>query len=84
MIILFTIYKKKFYKKYDAIYALDVIEHIKRSQCSKFINNIKNSIKPRGILIIGCQVKAHKSMQVNIQKNFTLIVLKRSITKLAE
>ena len=55
MIILFTILqRKKFYKKYDAIYALDVIEHIKRSQCSKFINNIKNSIKPRGILIIGC------------------------------
>ena len=39
---------------YDLILLADVIEHIKKTQCSKFINNIKNSIKPRGVLIIGC------------------------------
>ncbi len=46
--------KKKFKKKYDAIYSLDVIEHIKKKQCDGFIKNIKNSLKVNGVLIIGC------------------------------
>ena len=46
--------KKKFKKKYDAIYALDVIEHIKKKECDKFVKNIKSSLKNRGVLIVGC------------------------------
>ena len=46
--------KKKFRKKYDAIYALDVIEHIIKKKCDRFIKNIKNSLKSNGVLIIGC------------------------------
>jgi len=45
--------KKKFKKKYDAIYSLDVIEHIKKKECSRFVKNIKNSLKSNGVLIIG-------------------------------
>ena len=62
--------KKKFNKKYDAIYALDVIEHIKKSQCSKFIKNIKNSIKPRGILIIGCPSQSSQKYASKYSKKF--------------
>ena len=46
--------KAKFKKKYDAIYALDVIEHIEKRKCGKFVKNIKNSLKSNGVLIIGC------------------------------
>ena len=46
--------KKKFKKKYDAIYSLDVIEHIEKKTCDRFIKNIKNSLKLNGVLIIGC------------------------------
>jgi cyclopropane fatty-acyl-phospholipid synthase-like methyltransferase len=46
--------KEKFKKKYEGIYALDVIEHIKKTDCEKFIKNIKDSLKANGVLIIGC------------------------------
>ena len=62
--------KKKFNRMYDAIYSLDVIEHIKRSQCSKFINNIKSSIKPRGILIIGCPSQSSQKYASKYSKKF--------------
>ena len=45
--------KNKTIKKYDGIYSLDVIEHIEKKICDKFIRNIKNSLKQNGILIIG-------------------------------
>ena len=71
MITLFMISpKKKFNRMYDAIYSLDVIEHIKRSQCSKFINNIKSSIKPRGILIIGCPSQSSQKYASKYSKKF--------------
>tara|TARA_B100000427_G_C15406721_1_gene550136 strand:- start:93 stop:764 length:672 start_codon:yes stop_codon:yes gene_type:complete len=46
--------KQKLDIKYDAIYALDVIEHIEKKKCDQFIKNIKNSLKINGVLIIGC------------------------------
>tara|TARA_B100000963_G_scaffold361760_1_gene399332 strand:+ start:15540 stop:16220 length:681 start_codon:yes stop_codon:yes gene_type:complete len=45
--------KKCTANKYDAIYAIDVFEHIKKSNERKFINNIKNSLKANGVLILG-------------------------------
>ncbi len=45
--------KKKTNKKYDGIYSLDVIEHIEKNLCNKFINNLKNSLNKNGVLIIG-------------------------------
>ena len=45
--------KKPCNKKYDAIYSLDVIEHIRKKVCNKFIKNIKSSLKTNGVLIIG-------------------------------
>ncbi len=62
--------KHKLEKKYDAIYALDVIEHIKKSQCTKFISNIKNSIKNRGILIIGCPSQSSQKYASKYSKKF--------------
>jgi 2-polyprenyl-3-methyl-5-hydroxy-6-metoxy-1,4-benzoquinol methylase len=62
--------KKKINKKYDAIYSLDVIEHIKKKECSKFINNIKSSIKPRGILIIGCPSQSSQKYASKYSKKF--------------
>ena len=46
--------KKKYKKKYDGIYAIDVIEHIEKKSCDKFIKNIKNTLKSNGVLIVGC------------------------------
>jgi cyclopropane fatty-acyl-phospholipid synthase-like methyltransferase len=46
--------KKKYKKKYDAIYSLDVIEHIEKKICDGFVKNIKNTLKDRGVLIFGC------------------------------
>jgi 2-polyprenyl-3-methyl-5-hydroxy-6-metoxy-1,4-benzoquinol methylase len=40
-------------KKFDAIYSLDVIEHIEPELESKFFENIVQSSKENGILIIG-------------------------------
>ena len=45
--------KKKLNKKFDAIYALDVIEHISKKKEKEFIINVINSLKKKGILIIG-------------------------------
>lgn len=40
-------------KKYDAIYALDVFEHIEKSKEKLFLNNISRSLKDNGIVILG-------------------------------
>jgi 2-polyprenyl-3-methyl-5-hydroxy-6-metoxy-1,4-benzoquinol methylase len=40
-------------EKYDAIYSLDVIEHIEKSIEDKFIENINRSLTDTGVLIIG-------------------------------
>lgn len=45
--------KKKLSKKYDGIYLLDVIEHIHKKKEKIFIQNLVNSLKEDGILIIG-------------------------------
>ena len=39
--------KKKLNKKFDAIYALDVIEHISKKKEKQFIINIINSLKKK-------------------------------------
>jgi cyclopropane fatty-acyl-phospholipid synthase-like methyltransferase len=45
--------KKKLKKKYDGIYALDVLEHIDKRKEEKFLKNILNSLKKNGTLILG-------------------------------
>ena len=40
--------------KYDAIYALDVLEHISKKKEKIFIKNIISSMKANGALILGC------------------------------
>ena len=40
--------------KYDAAYALDVIEHIQPKDELNFIGNIAKSLTPHGTLILGC------------------------------
>lgn len=55
-------------KKYDAIYALDVIEHIQKKDESKFLRHVLSSLHPHGMLILGTpnitsQVYASKPSQ---------------------
>jgi 2-polyprenyl-3-methyl-5-hydroxy-6-metoxy-1,4-benzoquinol methylase len=38
---------------YDAIYSLDVIEHIEKNKEHLYINHIKQSLAPHGVVIIG-------------------------------
>lgn len=45
--------KSKLNKKFDAIYSLDVLEHIPKNKENIFIKNINHSLKENGILIIG-------------------------------
>lgn len=40
--------------KYDAAYALDVIEHIEPKVEKKFTGNIVQSLTPHGALVLGC------------------------------
>lgn len=42
-----------FAEKYDAIYSLDVIEHIEKNQEHLYINHIKQSLLPHGVVMIG-------------------------------
>lgn len=45
--------KGKLKKKYDAIYSLDVLEHIKKSNEKKFLLNCLKSLKNNGVFICG-------------------------------
>ncbi|HSX25304.1 MAG TPA: class I SAM-dependent methyltransferase [Candidatus Andersenbacteria bacterium] len=45
--------KKDLPKQYDAIYALDVIEHIQKKDESKFLMHAINSLNDHGMLILG-------------------------------
>jgi 2-polyprenyl-3-methyl-5-hydroxy-6-metoxy-1,4-benzoquinol methylase len=45
--------KKKIKKKYDAIYLLDVLEHINKNKEFKFIKNIIASLEDNGVTIVG-------------------------------
>ena len=49
--------KKPTIKKYDAIYLLDVLEHISPNIEKKFIKNIVKSLDKNGILIFGLPSK---------------------------
>jgi 2-polyprenyl-3-methyl-5-hydroxy-6-metoxy-1,4-benzoquinol methylase len=49
--------KKKLNKKYNAIYLLDVLEHIPKKNEKQFIKNIINSIYSDGIVIFGLPSK---------------------------
>jgi len=40
-------------KKYDAIYSLDVMEHIVKENEHLYINNLRSSLNPHGVLIVG-------------------------------
>jgi 2-polyprenyl-3-methyl-5-hydroxy-6-metoxy-1,4-benzoquinol methylase len=46
--------EKKLNKRFSAIYALDVLEHINKKNEHKFITNILHSLNKNGILIFGC------------------------------
>lgn len=39
--------------RFDAAYALDVLEHIPRSREGRFIRNMQASVRPRGVVILG-------------------------------
>jgi len=39
--------------RFDAAYALDVLEHIPRSREGRFIRNMQASVHPRGVVILG-------------------------------
>jgi len=45
--------KKPLNKKFDGIFALDVLEHIEKKNEKNFIINLKKSLKKNGSLIIG-------------------------------
>ena len=45
--------KKKYNKKFDGIYSIDVLEHVPKNKEKLFIRNIKSSLKKNGSLIIG-------------------------------
>lgn len=40
-------------KKYDAIYSLDVMEHIEKKYEHLYLENIKNSLSQHGVVVIG-------------------------------
>jgi 2-polyprenyl-3-methyl-5-hydroxy-6-metoxy-1,4-benzoquinol methylase len=45
--------KKKLNKIYDAVYLLDVLEHIPTKIEKKFIKNINSSVKKNGLMVVG-------------------------------
>ncbi|MBI3251583.1 MAG: class I SAM-dependent methyltransferase [Candidatus Andersenbacteria bacterium] len=47
------ILKKPLPKKYEAVYALDVIEHIPLKQETPFMKHVLKSLLPKGMLILG-------------------------------
>lgn len=54
---------------FDAIYSLDVMEHIPEKQEHIYLNNLKSSLAPHGVLIIGMpslESQAHASPQSKI------------------
>lgn len=51
--ILHDFVKNSLKQKFDGIFGLDVLEHIKKKDEKKFILNLKKSLKPNGSLIIG-------------------------------
>lgn len=56
-------------EKQDAIYSLDVIEHIEQAQEHLYINHIKQSLAPHGVAIIGAptlESQGHASPQSKI------------------
>lgn len=48
-----NILQKKLPKQYNAIYALDVLEHILKKDEAKFLRNTIASLSPHGMLILG-------------------------------
>lgn len=80
----FTI--KKFHKKYDAIYALDVIEHISKNKFYSFIKNILGSLSKKGVLILGTPnvtalKYANKFAKIEHINNFSQKRLKKTMQK---
>ena len=57
-------------KKYDAIYSLDVIEHINKNKCNRFVKNMKNSLKSRGVLIVGTPSLSSQKYASKYSKKF--------------
>lgn len=65
-------------QKADAVYCLDVIEHIKPSETRRFIKNLKLSLNPKGICIVGSpsfesrKFATEKMVHINCMKAKTL------------
>lgn len=54
--------------KYDAIYSLDVIEHINPEDTETFLANISESLKDKGVVIIGSPSLESQSYASEISK----------------
>ena len=56
-------------RKYEAIYSLDVIEHIPADRENQFVDNLRCSLVPHGLLIVGSpslESQAHASPQSKV------------------
>tara|TARA_B110000438_G_C15740122_1_gene618081 strand:- start:72 stop:755 length:684 start_codon:yes stop_codon:yes gene_type:complete len=60
--------KKKLNRKFDGIYSLDVLEHIKRSREKVFIKNLTLSLNKSGSLIIGMPTIESQKYTTKINK----------------
>ena len=55
-------------KKFDAIYLLDVFEHINKRITDKFIKNLKLNLKQNGIIIVGIPTLASQRYASKLSK----------------
>ena len=74
---------RKYKKKFDAAYLLDVFEHIEPKKGKNFLKNIKNSLKKNSILIIGVpNVTSHKYASKNSKKNHINMMNQEQLKKM--
>ena len=62
--------KKSLKKNFDGIFALDVLEHIKKKKENTFIRNIKKTLNPNGTLIIGMPSKESQRYASKLAKKY--------------
>jgi len=60
--------KKSLKKRFDGIYALDVLEHISKKFENKFIRNIKKSLSTNGTFIVGMPSKESQKYASKLSK----------------
>jgi hypothetical protein len=60
---------KRFHdERFDAVYALDVLEHVEPKDTAIFLQNMGNSLKERGVCIIGMPSKESQVYASDISK----------------